>query len=315
MIAFVTGGSGFVGRNLIRALVARGDEVRALARSESSIKAVEALGAKAAKGDLDDVAAMTEAMRGAQLVYHAAAQTDLKASREQFYQVTVAGTENVLAAARAAGVKRVVHIGTEAVLADGKPIVSADETRPRARHPAGLYPWSKGLAEERVVAANNAGIETVVVRPRFIWGADDTSVLPNIIANVKSGRFRWIAGGRYRTSTCHVANVVEGALLAAAKGKPGEIYFLTDGEPVELRGFLTDLLRTQSVDPGDKAVPRWVVRIGASLTAWMKNPPVTKTEVALFGVEVTVVDSKARSELGYTSAMTIERGLAEMRDR
>jgi nucleoside-diphosphate-sugar epimerase len=313
MIIFVTGGSGFVGRNLIRALVARGDEVRALARSESSIKAVEALGAKATKGDLDDVTAMTEAMRGAQLVFHAAAQTDLNGTRDQFFQVTVTGTENVLAAARAAGVRRVVHIGTEAVLADGKPIVAADETRPRPHNPAGLYPWSKGLAEERVMAANKDGLETVVVRPRFVWGSDDTSVLPNLIANIKSGRFRWIAGGHYRTSTCHVANLVEGALLAAGKGKPGEIYFLTDGEPVELRGFLTDLLRTQNVDPGNKAVPRWVVRVGAALTGWMKNPPVTKTEVALFGVEVTVVDAKARSELGYSSAMTIQRGLADMK--
>src|SRR5215813_7842837 len=217
MIVFVTGGSGFVGRNLIRALVARGDEVRALARSDASVRAVEALGAKAVKGDLDDVGAMTEAMRKATLVFHAAAQTDLTGSREQFYKVTVTGTENVLAAARAAGVKRVVHIGTEAVLADGKPIVRVDETRPRTTHPAGLYPWSKGLAEERVIAANRDGLETVVVRPRFIWGADDTSVLPNIIANVKSGRFRWIAGGHYATSTCHVANVVEGALLAADK--------------------------------------------------------------------------------------------------
>src|SRR5262249_17028112 len=152
MIVFVTGGSGFVGRNLIRALVKRGDEVRALARSESSLKAVEVLGAKGITGDLDDVAAMTDGMRGAQLVFHAAAKTDLSARRERFYKVTGAGTENVLAAARSAGVKRFVHIGTEAVLADGKPIVSADETRPRAQHPAGLYPWSKGLAEERVLA-------------------------------------------------------------------------------------------------------------------------------------------------------------------
>jgi nucleoside-diphosphate-sugar epimerase len=313
MIVFVTGGSGFVGRNLIRALVARGDEVRALARSDASMRAVEALGAKAVKGDLDDVGAMTEAMRKATLVFHAAAQTDLTGTREQFYKVTVTGTENVLAAARAAGVKRVVHIGTEAVLADGKPIVRADETRPRATHPAGLYPWSKGLAEERVVAANRDGLETVVVRPRFIWGADDTSVLPKIIETVKSGRFRWVAGGHYPTSTCHVANVVEGALLAADKGKPGEIYFLTDGEPVEIRKFLGDMLRTQNVDPGDKTVPRWVARLGATLTSWMKTPMITKTEIALFAVEVTVDDAKARKDLGYKGAMSIERGLAEMK--
>src|SRR5688500_16422261 len=140
-IVFVTGGSGFVGRNLIRALIARGDGVRALARSESSITAVEKLGATPVKGDLDSVDAMTEGMRGAGVVFHAAAQTDMTGTKDQFYKVTVAGTENVLAAAKAAGVRRFVHVGTEAVLADGKPIVDADETRPHPDRPAGLYPW------------------------------------------------------------------------------------------------------------------------------------------------------------------------------
>ena len=312
-IAFVTGGSGFVGRNLIRALVARGVTVRALARSDRSIAAVEALGATAVKGDLDDRDAMQRGMTGAEVVYHAAAQTDQSASRDDFHRVTVVGTENALAAARAAGVKRFVHVGTEAVLADGKPIVRADETRPRAARPAGPYPWSKGLAEEKVIAANGGGFETVVIRPRFIWGADDTSVLPELIAAVKAGRFGWIGGGHYLTSTCHIANVVEGALLAAERGAPGGIYFLTDGEPVELRGFVTDMLRTQGVEPGDREVPLWVARVAAALTGWRKKPILRKQEIALFGVEVTDVDKRARDELGYVGKMTREQGLAEMR--
>jgi nucleoside-diphosphate-sugar epimerase len=312
-IAFVTGGSGFVGRNLIRALVARGVTVRALARSDKSIAAVEALGATAVKGDLDDRDAMQRGMTGADVIYHAAAQTDQNASRADFHRVTVVGTDNALAAARAAGVKRFVHVGTEAVLADGKPIVRADETRPRASRPAGAYPWSKGLAEEKVIAANGGGFETVVIRPRFIWGADDTSVLPELIAAVKAGRFGWIGGGHYLTSTCHIANVVEGALLAAERGAPGGIYFLTDGEPVELRGFVTDMLRTQGVEPGDREVPLWVARLAATLTGWRKKPILRKQEIALFGVEVTVVDQKARDELGYVGKMTREQGLAEMR--
>src|SRR6185437_7199560 len=115
---------------------------------------------------------------------------------------------------------------------DGKPIVNADEARPRAVKPAGLYPLTKGLAEAAVIAAITAGgLETVVVRPRFIWGKGDTSLLPELTETVKRGRFGWIGGGRHLTSTCHVRNVIEGALLAAERGKPGEIYFLTDGEP------------------------------------------------------------------------------------
>jgi nucleoside-diphosphate-sugar epimerase len=200
------------------------------------------------------------------------------------------------------------------VLADGDPIVRADETRPYPERPAGPYPISKGLAERAVLAANRTGeLETVVVRPRFIWGKGDTSVLPQLVEAVRRKRFGWIEGGRYLTSTCHVANVVEGALLAAERGAPGEIYFLTDGPPVELRAFVTELLATQGLTPGDRELPRWVARAAAALTGWMERPPVTRTELALIGHEVTVDDAKARRELGYVGKVTREAGLAELR--
>jgi nucleoside-diphosphate-sugar epimerase len=307
--AFVTGGSGFLGRHLIRGLARQGVTVRALARSRSASAAVEALGAKSIGGDLDDLSAMEAGMRGVDVVFHAAAFAKQHGTRQEFFHANVTGTEHVLSTARSAGVRRLVHIGTEAVLASGKPIVGADENLPRARHPAGLYPLTKGLAEARVLAANSPELQTVVVRPRLIWGPDDTSVLAELVETVRSGRFAWIAGGHYLTSTCHVDNVVEGAILAATRGRPGEIYFLTDGEPVEFRSFIGALLRTQGVDPGTREVPRWLVRLLAALTGWMRTPPITKTAVALAGVEVTVRDHKARRELGYVGQTTREAGL------
>lgn len=311
--AFVTGGSGFLGRKLIATLVARGIEVRALSRSEKSDTEVTKRGATAVRGDLDDTAAMTAGMAGCDVVFHAAAYVDEHGTLADHLRVTVEGTKHALEAAKAAGVARFVHVGTEAVLADGKPIVRADETRPYPAKPAGPYPISKGLAEQAVVAANAPGFTTVGIRPRFIWGADDTSLLPKLTEAIKGGTFAWIGGGHYLTSTCHVDNVVEGALLAAENGTGGEVYFLTDGEPVEFRAFMTDMLATQGVDPGKRSVPRWVAKTVASLTGWMQRPPVTKTAVALIGGEVTVVDTKAREQLGYRGAVTVEAGLAEMR--
>jgi nucleoside-diphosphate-sugar epimerase len=311
--AFVTGGSGFVGGRVIRELRTRGIPVAALARSDASARVVEALGATAVRGDLDDRAAMQAGMAGTDVVIHAAAHVAEHGPLTDFLRVTVTGTENALAAARAAAVARFVHVSTEAVLADGKPIVQADETRPRTPHPAGPYPLSKGLAEERVLAANTAGFATVIVRPRFIWGAGDTSLIPKIVALVKRGRFAWIGGGHHLTSTCHIDNVVEGTLLAAERGAPGAIYFLTDGPPVEFRAFLTDLLGAYGADPGNRSIPLWLARTIAAATGWMKHPPVTRTAVALIGQEVTVVDAKARRDLGYTSHVSRERGLAELR--
>lgn len=311
--AFVTGGSGFVGSRLIPALRARGLEVAALARSDGSAKKVEALGATAVRGDLDDRDALERGMAGCEYVFHAAAHTDQFDPVEVHMRITTKGTENVIAAARAAGVKRLIHVGTEAVLADGKPIVRADETRPLPARAMGAYPLTKGLAEKAVIDANGGGLETVVVRPRFIWGKGDTNLLPEFLEAVKGGKFGWIGGGHYLTSTAHVDNVVEGMLLAAEKGTPGQIYFVTDGEPVEFRDFITKMLATQNVDAGSRNVPRWLARVVVGMTSWMKRPPLTRTAFALMAHEVTVDDTKARRELGYTGKKTIAEGLAEMR--
>lgn len=313
MRAFVTGGSGFVGRNLIAALVARGDEVVALARSEAAATAVTALGARAARGDLGDVAALTAGMAGCAAVFHAAAHVGEHGTRAAVVAANVDGTRHVLAAARAAGVARLVHVGTEAVLADGHPIVRADETVPMTSRPAGLYPETKAAAERLVRAASDATLATVVIRPRFIWGPGDTSLLPAMIGAVRAGKFAWVSGGRYLTSTCHVANVVEGALAAHARGAPGEAYFLTDGAPVEFRGFITTMLRAHGVDPGSRSVPRWLARAIAGATAWMATPPITRTALAVIGVEVTVDDTKARRALGYVGHVSVEAGLAALR--
>jgi nucleoside-diphosphate-sugar epimerase len=310
---FVTGGSGFLGRELVRELVARGGTVRGLARSEGARAVVSGLGAEAVPGDLDDVQAMQAGMTGCKLVVHAAAYAKDHGPRAEFFRANVQGTENVLAAARAAGVERLVHISTEAVLADGRPIVQADEERPIAERPVGLYPLTKAIAEKHVRAAASAGFDAVVVRPRFIWGRGDTTLLPEMLKAVSDGRWRWIDGGHYLTSTCHVANAVEGTLCAAERGARGSVYFLTDGAPVEFRSFIGDLLRAAGADPGEKNLPRWVAQVIAALTALLPKPPLTRTALALVSHEVTVNDTRARRELGYAGKKSVAEGLAELR--
>lgn len=318
--SFVTGGSGFVGRALVRALLARGEHVRALARSRGAADTLRALGpVEVVDGDLDDRAALTRGATGAEVVYHSAATVTDWGDPAEFHRINVVGTENMLGAAQAGGARRFVHVSTEAVLADGRPIVRADETRPRTTRPVGLYPRTKGLAEEAVLRASSDTLSAVIMRPRLIWGPGDTSLLPQIVATVRAGKFAWMSGGHYLTSTCHVDNVVEGLLLAAERGAPGGIYFLTDGPPTELRAFLSALLESQGVPVPTRSVPREVVWALATLDealarAWPAHrPAITRTAVGLLGHEVTVDDSKARRELGYVGRTTREAGLAELR--
>ncbi len=319
-IAFVTGGSGFVGRNLIRHLRARGDRVRALARSDAAAVAVQAAGAQPVRGDLEDFRALREGLSSCEAVYHAAAEVNEWGPRERFHQVNVAGTQNLLAAARAAGVRKFVHVSTEAVLCDGSPLKNVNERRALPARPLPRYPETKGLAEKCVLAANSPHMETVVVRPRLIWGAGDTTLLPQLIKGVREGRFMWVSGGTFLTSTTHVDNVCEGLLLAADRGRGGQVYFVSDGAPLPFREFMTALFATQGVDPGDRKIPHFVALAFASVCEWLWDtfglkgqPPATRMAVRLGGEEVTVDDSKARRELGYVGRVTREAGLAAMR--
>ncbi len=318
--AFVTGGSGFVGRHLIAALRASGAEVRALVRSEKAAKIVRVAGTIPVSGDLENQEVLHQGMEGCEVVFHLAAMKGMWGRFEDFQRVNVSGTARVLAAARAASVARLIYTSTEAVLAGGTPLVNVDETRPRPRRPVGGYAVTKGMAEDLVLAANSPELATIIVRPRLIWGPGDTEGLPQVMAAVRSGRFAFINGGHYLTSTCYVANVCEGLLLAAERGRGGQIYFLSDGEPVEMRTFLTALLRAAGVEPGKRSIPRWLAKLVASYAefVWQTfrlrgSPPLTRLAVLLMGEEVTVNDAKARRELGYVGHVSREEGMAALR--
>lgn len=317
--AFVTGGSGFVGRNLIDELVRRGVEVRALARSDAAARKVERHGAEAVRGDLDDVDAMSRGMRGADVAFHSGALVKSWGAPEEFERVNVQGTRNVVRAARAASVPRLVHVSTEAVLAGGPPIVGADESWPYPKRPAGLYPLTKGRAERVVIDANGTDLATMAVRPPLIWGKGDTSLLPQIVAAVRRKQWMWFNGGHYPHTTTHVRNAVEGLLLAADKGSGGEIYFVSDGPERDFRDFLTALLKTQGVDPGKKSVPEWAAKLvaPASEAIWRLfnlegEPLLVESVIYVIGQELTVNTSKAERDLGYRPIVSMEQGLSEM---
>ncbi|MFO0756785.1 MAG: NAD-dependent epimerase/dehydratase family protein [Byssovorax sp.] len=319
MKIFVTGGSGFVGGHLIEALARDGHEVAALARSDRAAETVKGYGARPVRGDLG---AVTAAQIGdAEAVIHAAARAEEWGTRAQFWEANVDGTTAVLAAAKEAGARRFIHVGTEAAIFAGQDLVHADETVPYPARHRYLYAETKAEAERRVLAASTPGFAALSIRPRFVWGPRDTSVLPAILDRARAGKFAWIDGGRALTSTTHVANVVHGLTLALTRGEGGRAYFVTDDGERTLREFLTALLDTQGVDLGTRVLPRAVARPLARVVegAWRalrltSTPPITCFAADMLSSTVTLDTSRARRELGYAPVITVEEGLRRMRE-
>jgi nucleoside-diphosphate-sugar epimerase len=318
---FVTGGSGFVGGAVLDALAERGETARALARSPAAEAAVVGRGAIPVRAELLDVDALTEGMRGAELVVHAAARLDGGwSAAADLERVNVDGSRAVLQAARAAGVSRLVLVSTEQVVLGDRPLVDADETWPYPERWPGAYARTKAAAERMVLAASTPELATVAVRPRLVWGRGDTTLLPELERLAASGRLRWVDGGMHLTSTTHVRNAVEGILAAAERGRGGQAYFVTDGAPVPFREFATALLATRDVAAPTGTVSGRVARgvAGGAGLLWRLlplpgSPPLDLDAVRVAGETCTLRDARARSELGYEGSVSRADGLAELR--
>ena len=314
---YVTGGAGFIGGHLIRRLVGEGVQVVALARSDESARRVEAAGAVPHRADLHALDELKAAMRGCDTVFHAGsylADWDVRLAMHE----NVRGSLNIVHAAHGAGVTRVVYVSGTGVTVGSGPVVQWDETRPRGR-PVGALCASRVASEAAMLDVSGDEVEIVVVRFPYVWGPGET-LTPALSSAVKAGRFRWVNGGRHLISVLHVTNAVQGLLLAARRGGPGEIYWFTDGEPVLMREFYEAHLRAAGLPSTEReiAYPK-ARRIADALFSLYrffgasKPPPLTPTTVRFMGQEITVVDAKARRDLGYSPTVDWRRRDAALR--
>jgi nucleoside-diphosphate-sugar epimerase len=317
MKIFVTGASGFVGGAAASAL-ARGHEVVAMARSERSADRVRATGATPVTCELGRVA--PEHLTGCDAVVHAAAFVESWGSRDDFWTANVEGTQQLLDVAKRSGVRRFVHIGTEAVLFAGQDMHDIDETYPYPARTPFLYSETKAEAERRVLAANGPTFTTISLRPRFIWGPGDLTILEATKELVADGRYMWIDGGQARTSTVHIHNVVRAIELALEHGTGGEAYFITDDEVHTFRDFMTRYAATAGIDLPARNLPGWAARALATVleTVWRTfglggQPPLTRFVACLMSSECTLRIGKARRDLGYAPVVSVDAGLEALR--
>lgn len=317
MKIFVTGASGFVGGAIARHLQKK-HQVKVLSRTEKTDASLRSQGLETVRGDLSSI--RSEDLKGTEIIIHCAAFVGPWGTRKDFWDGNVEGTSHLISAAKEAGVKRFIHMGTEAALFYGQDMIDIDESYPYPKHTPYLYSETKAEAERRVVAANSPGFETIVLRPRLVWGPGDTSVLPVVKKMVQEGKFLWIDGGRAKTSVTCIPNLVHATELALTKGKAGQIYFITDDEVQTVRSFLTAMLGTQGLILPTKSVPGFIASALAYLVEgiWrilgiLKEPPMMRFPIDIMGRECTIRIDKAKSELGYLPQVSVAQGLDLMR--
>ena len=315
---FLTGGSGFVGRKLIAHLIQAGYEVYALARSATALAKVEAAGAIGVPGSLGDLQKTRSALNCCQVVIHSAAYMDFTYDYDRFYKVNVQGTENLLAEAKQAGVERFIYISAASVI-NGRPIHNVDEFYRVRRLPRDDYSKTKAIAEGRVLAANQPGFETIALRPPAIWGPNNPHY-DEMLKMAKQGKWVWIGGGNHVLSSIHVDNLAAAVEAAIQHGQVGQFYYVTDGEQRSLKTFFTQILRAEGIEPGDRSIPRrlalalaYIIELFWKLLRLKTRPPLAPIMVYLMGTEFSIVDQKARTELGYCNAISIDEGLRQMR--
>src|SRR5450755_645697 len=317
MNIFITGASGFVGGAATRRLVADGHRIRAMSRSSSSDQKIRALGAEPVRSDLDTVIAAD--VRGAEIVIHCAAFVEQWGPLDVWDRINVLGTRRMLAAAHQAGARRLIHIGTEAALVRGQHLRGVDETAPLAFDSPYPYCRTKALAEQAVRDDNRAGFETIVLRPRFIWGPGDQTILPLIQQMAASGNWMWIDHGRAVTSTIHIENLVEAIELALTNGQPGEAYFILDDGEHTMRAMLSGLAASVGIILPDRSIPYWLADTIAAVSEgiWRLfhlsgDPPLTRHSAMVMARDCILIGTKAKSELGYRPRITVDEGLAAL---
>ncbi len=314
MATLITGATGFVGSAVARKLVASGHEVRALVRPHSDRRNLEGVELFPVTGDLNDPQSLTSAVAGCTSVFHIAADYRLWVPRpDEIYENNVTGTKNIMRAALAAGISRIVYtssVATLGILPNGEP---ANETSPVAlSEMIGHYKRSKFLAEEAVRSmVREEGLPAIIVNPSTPVGPRDIKPTPTgqMIRNAALNKMpAYVDTG---LNIVHVDDVAEGHLLAYEKGKVGERYIL-GGENLSLREILEKIAAcTGNPPPRFRLSCSVVLPIAYLAEAWTRltrsqEPFVTVDGVRMARKRMYFSSARAKQELGYNPRPAVD---------
>jgi len=325
----VTGGSGFVGANLVTELLDRGHHVRSFDRVPSPLPAHPRL--EVLEGDICDAATVAAAVKDIDTVIHTAAIIDLMGGasvseeyRRRSFAVNVEGTKNLVHAAQAAGTKRFVYTASNSVVMGGQRISGGDETLPYTQRFNDLYTETKVAAEQFVLSQNGVGgLLTCSIRPSGIWGRGDQTMFRKVFENVLAGHVKVLVGSKkVKLDNSYVHNLIHGFILAAEHlvpggTAPGQAYFINDGEPINMFEFSRPVVEACGQPWPNFWVPGRLVKAVMAVWQWFHfRFGLPKPLLEPLGVERLYLDNyfsiaKAQRDLGYQPLFTTKQAMGE----
>ncbi len=309
MQTLVTGATGFLGSHVADGLIERGDSVRALERPTSDTSYLESR-AEVVVGDITEPDSLPAALAGVEVVYHAAANVSDWGPWSDFKRITVDGTRNMLRAAADAGVKRFLHVSSDAVYRYDDLARGVDESTRLETHfgPLDYYRRAKTAAEKIARRAHERGrVPVTIVRPALILGERDAAMLPGLLVFLKSSTAAYMGNGRNQLPCIHAGDVADLCIRAATtEAALGETYNAVNEEHVTQRDLFDAATESAGIDAPRRSVPLRVLYTFAAgteaiarLRGWSHHPELTRLAVNLMGLDYIEDNSKARTELGW----------------
>ncbi len=299
---FLTGGSGFVGGALCARLVADGRDVTALARSHQAAGKLKAAGARVVRGDVLDEASLREAIKGCGVVFNVAGTVGMcLPDPAPMYRVNVGGSVNVVRAAAAAGVGRIIHTSSAATIGEPTGTVATEDT-PHRGHYLCHYERSKHQAEQAVFAeGERLGVDVVSVNPASVQGPGRTGGTARLFIGFLNGRLRWAFDAT--VSLVFVDDCTDAHILAERHGEPGRRY-LVSGATCSVRKLAHVLAQVAGVDRKVRYLPSWAARAGAATVGGFfrllrRRAPFCSENVRLVMHGPAYDGSRAARELGF----------------
>ena len=319
----ITGATGFVGGHIAEACVHREQTLSAIVRPSSNAADLEKLGAILYRGELTDANLVRQAVTEADVIVHCAAKIGDWGPIDEYRRVNVDGLRTLLEACKGQGLSRFIHMSSLGVYA-AKHHHGTDESEPLPRSHRDAYSQSKVEADQLALHYyKDFGVPVVILRPGFIYGPRDKTVLPRIIDNLRKGTMRYPgAKGERALNTIFVQNLVDAVFLAVESEKAvGEVYNLTDGELVSKRRFIEAIADPMGLPRPHLTPPLWLawaVTWGAEKLARMRGakeaPMFNFTRLKFMGYNLDFSIDKARSELGYHPRVKFDEAIGETMD-